>query len=313
MASLVVEARGLRLDVAGTAVVRDVDLEVRSGEVVGLVGAGGAGTSALLAMLATATRLTSGHLSVLGLDPAVDGPRIRGRTGVATQHDSLDPRLRARAELSSYARCFGYAARAAHGRADAALAFAGLTDRARTVVGRLTRGERRRLQVARAFVNDPELVLLDEPTAGCSPRDTDAIGDLVLRMRASARAVVLATHSFEEAERVCDRVLVMDAGRVLVEGAPSSLLAGNRPSEVVEVRTPCGADGAALAVLGDLVDRVEVHGDRVLAYTSDGLTVAERAVAGGLAPDGTRVRPVTPDEALGLLADDEARRWRSVE
>jgi lipooligosaccharide transport system ATP-binding protein len=270
--------------------VRGIDVEVRRGEAFGFLGPNGAGKSSTMRMIACVSPRTDGDLRVLGLDPEIAGPRIRARLGVVPQQDNLDVELTVRENLLIYGRYFGLSRAAARSKADELLEFAQLGDRAGDKVDPLSGGMKRRLTIARSLVNDPELLLLDEPTTGLDPQARHLLWDRLFRLKAQGTTLIVTTHYMDEAEQLCDRLVVMDHGRVAAEGAPAELIRRYSTREVVELRFAPGEQVAAARQVDGLAERVEILPDRVLLYSDDGEDALEHAHSRGLRPLSSLVR-----------------------
>ncbi|MFI5911375.1 ABC transporter ATP-binding protein [Dactylosporangium sp. NPDC051541] len=266
-----------------------IDIRVAPGEAFGFLGPNGAGKSSTMRMIGCVSRPTSGTLRILGLDAARDGPAIRARLGVCPQLDTLDPELTVLENLVIYARYFGIPRRVARERARELLDFVQLADRADSKVEPLSGGMKRRLTIARALVNEPDLVLLDEPTTGLDPQARHLVWERLFRLKQRGVTLVLTTHYMDEAEQLCDRLVVMDGGRIVAEGSPRELIERHSTREVVEVRF--GTDDVDMAgKLDGIGERVEALPDRVLVYTQDGDDALAEIAARGLAPSSTLVR-----------------------
>ena len=285
-----IEARGLVKRFGGFTAVDGIDVEVRAGESFGFLGPNGAGKSSTMRMIGCVSPRTDGHLRILGMDPARDGPAIRARLGVCPQLDSLDPELTVTENLTVYARYFGIPRRVAAERAAELLSFVQLTDRARDKVEPLSGGMKRRLTIARALINEPEIVLLDEPTTGLDPQARHLVWERLFRLKQRGVTLVLTTHYMDEAEQLCDRLVVMDAGRIAAEGSPRELIGRYSTREVVELRFAAESQEGFAGKLDGLGERVEVLPDRILLYTDDGEAAAQAVHERGLSPRGTLVR-----------------------
>ncbi len=276
-------------------VVDGIDVEVRRGEAFGFLGPNGAGKTSTMRMIGCVSPATGGTLRVLGMDPATHGPVIRARLGVVPQRDALDEELTVRENLIVYGRYFGLPRDVVNRRADELLDFAQLTDRARDRVEPLSGGMKRRLTIARSLVNTPELLLLDEPTTGLDPQARHVLWDRLFRLKRGGTTLVLTTHYMDEAEQLCDRLVVMDGGRIVAEGSPRSLIAQHSSKEVLELRFDTDdhaphADALRPLVGRGLADRVEVLPDRLLLYTADGDAAAAALTGAGVAPLSVLVR-----------------------
>ncbi|HEY3477803.1 MAG TPA: ABC transporter ATP-binding protein [Streptomyces sp.] len=285
-----VQAKALVKRFGAFEAVRGIDVEVRRGEAFGFLGPNGAGKSSTMRMIACVSPRTDGDLRVLGLDPEVAGPRIRARLGVVPQLDNLDVELTVRENLLIYGRYFGLSRAAARRKADELLEFAQLGDRADDKVDPLSGGMKRRLTIARSLVNDPELLLLDEPTTGLDPQARHLLWDRLFRLKAQGTTLIVTTHYMDEAEQLCDRLVVMDHGRIAAEGAPAELIRRYSTREVVELRFPPGEQEAAARQVEGLAERVEVLPDRVLLYSDNGEDALEHTHARGVRPLSSLVR-----------------------
>ncbi|WP_167121599.1 ABC transporter ATP-binding protein [Amycolatopsis viridis] len=269
--------------------VRGIDVEVRRGEAFGFLGPNGAGKSSTMRMIASVSPRTDGDLTVLGMDPDVDGPRIRARLGVVPQQDNLDNELTVRQNLHVYGRYFGLSRAHVRRKAVELMEFAQLSDRAEDEVEPLSGGMKRRLTIARALVNDPELLLLDEPTTGLDPQARHLLWDRLFRLKAQGVTLIVTTHYMDEAEQLCDRLVVMDGGRIVAEGSPAELILRYSTREVVELRFAPGEEVPAGRV-ADLAERVEVLPDRLLLYTANGEAALEQVHERGVRPLSSLVR-----------------------
>ncbi|HYH30003.1 MAG TPA: ABC transporter ATP-binding protein [Pseudonocardia sp.] len=280
MADGLVQARGLRKRFGGFEAVRGVDVDVARGEVFGFLGPNGAGKSSTMRMIACVSPRTGGELQVLGMDPGVDGPRIRARIGVVPQLDNLDQELTVRQNLEVYGRYFGLSRSHVRAKAAELLEFVQLSERADDEVEPLSGGMKRRLTIARSLVNQPELLLLDEPTTGLDPQARHLLWELLYRLKREGVTQIITTHYMDEAEQLCDRLVVMDGGLIAAEGSPAELIERYSTREVLELRFPPDA-APAPGELAAHVERVEVLPDRLLLYTADGEhTQAELTRAG---------------------------------
>ncbi len=270
--------------------VRGIDVEVRRGEAFGFLGPNGAGKSSTMRMIACVSPRSDGDLRVLGMDPNADGPQIRARLGVVPQEDNLDVELTVRQNLHVYGRYFGLSRAHVRRKAVELMEFAQLSDRAEKPVDSLSGGMKRRLTIARSLVNDPELLLLDEPTTGLDPQARHLLWDRLFRLKARGTTLIVTTHYMDEAEQLCDRLVVMDGGRIAAEGSPADLIARHSTREVVELRFAPGEQQDAADRLDGLAERVEVLPDRVLLYTMTGEATLERAHERGLRPLSSLVR-----------------------
>jgi lipooligosaccharide transport system ATP-binding protein len=286
----VITASDLTKTYKGFAAVDGISFEVAPGESFGLLGPNGAGKSTTMRMVGAVSTRTSGGLAILGLDPDQYGPEIRSQLGVVPQSDNLDMELRVRDNLIVYGRYFGLPRAQVAKRADELLKFAQLADRAKSKVDDLSGGMKRRLTIARALINDPRILLLDEPTTGLDPQARHILWDRLFRLKEQGTTLVLTTHYMDEAEQLCDRLVVVDKGRIMAEGSPAALIREYSSREVLEVRFGSERNEALGTQLSGMGDRVEVLPDRVLIYSSNGEAVLERITQLGHEPITSLVR-----------------------
>jgi len=296
-----VVAEGLTKRFGDFTAVDGIDFDVRMGEAFGFLGPNGAGKSSTMRMVGCVSPITAGSLRLFDLDARVDGPRIRGRLGVVPQQDSLDEELTLRENLIVYARYFDIPRAVAGRKAMELLEFAQLAERADDRVEPLSGGMKRRLTIARSLVNDPELLLLDEPTTGLDPQARHLVWDRLYRLKQRGVSLVLTTHYMDEAEQLCDRLVVMDGGRIVAEGSPLSLIQRYSTREVVEMRMAPGENEAAAEKVADLAERVEALPDRVLLYADDGDAVVSVVLERGLRPEALLVRRSTLEDVFLTL------------
>jgi lipooligosaccharide transport system ATP-binding protein len=285
-----IHARGLTKRFGTFTAVDAIDFDVAEGESFGFLGPNGAGKTSAMRMVACVSPVTEGTLRVLDLDPATDGARIRGRLGVVPQQDTLDTELSVRDNLVIYGRYFGLSRAEAGRRANGLLEFAHLTDRANDKVDPLSGGMKRRLTIARALINEPSILLLDEPTTGLDPQARHLLWERLYRLKRQGVTLVLTTHYMDEAEQLCDRLVVMDRARIVAEGSPRQLIEQYSTREVTELRFPVGVQETLDGELEDLGGRVERLPDRVLIYTDDGESTVATINARGLRPETVLVR-----------------------
>ena len=296
--SLVV-ARDLVKRFGAFTAVAGVDFEIRRGECFGFLGPNGAGKTSTMRMISCMSPSSDGELRVLGMDPTTQGPAIRARLGLVPQEDSLDLELTVLDNLVIYARYFDIPRAEARRRGLQLLDFAQLAERAGDRVETLSGGMKRRLTIARALVSDPELLILDEPTTGLDPQARHLLWDRLYRLKQEGVTQIVTTHYMDEAEQLCDRLVVMDHGRVAAEGTPVELIERYSTREVVELRFdgPGGSDSAA-AELGSLASRVEVLPDRLLLYTADGDATLAEVHRRGCMPRSALVRRSTLEDVF---------------
>ena len=276
-----------------------IDFTIQPGEAFGFLGPNGAGKSSTMRMVGCVSPRSGGELMVFGLDPDTRGSEIRARLGVVPQDDTLDIGLNVRDNLLVYARFFGIPRAEAGRRADELLEFAQLSDRAGDMVEPLSGGMKRRLTIARALVNRPELVLLDEPTTGLDPQARHLLWERLYRLKQNGATLVLTTHYMDEAEQLCDRLVIMDGGRIVDEGSPRSLIETHCTREVLELRFASGGElDAAAATLAPRGYRTEALPDRLLVYADDGDRAAVVAVEAGVNPTGSLIRRSTLEDVF---------------
>ena len=285
-----IHARGLVKMFGTLRAVDGIDFDVQKGEAFGFLGPNGAGKSSTMRMIGCVSPPTGGELRILDMDPVRDGPAIRARLGVCPQLDSLDPELTVRENLTSYARYFGIPRRVARERAAELLDFVQLAERAESKVDPLSGGMKRRLTIARALVNNPAIVLLDEPTTGLDPQARHLVWERLFRLKQQGVTLVLTTHYMDEAEQLCDRLVVMDGGRIVAEGSPRALIEQHSTREVVELRFAAESQEAFAGKLSGLGERVEVLPDRILLYVADGDAAVAEVTERGLVPASVLVR-----------------------
>jgi len=291
-----IHARGLVKRFGDLVAVDGIDLDVKRGEAFGFLGPNGAGKSSTMRMIGCVSPVSDGTLRILGRDPGVDGARIRARLGVVPQQDTLDFELTVRENVLIYGRYFGLSRRELKPRIEELLDFVQLTERAGDKVEPLSGGMKRRLTIARSLVNDPDLLLLDEPTTGLDPQARHVVWDRLFRLKQQGKTFVVTTHYMDEAEQLCDRLVVMDHGRIVAEGSPWQLIQRYSTREVVEVRFDDERPGAG--AFGDVADRVEELPDRVLLYTSDGDATAAQLHDRNLPPHSTLIRRSTLEDVF---------------
>jgi lipooligosaccharide transport system ATP-binding protein len=285
-----IHARGLVKRFDDFTAVDGIDVDVHRGESFGFLGPNGAGKSSTMRMIGCVSPPTDGVLRILGMDPRRDGPAIRGRLGVCPQLDNLDLELTVQENLITYARYFGIPRRVARERTAELLSFVQLAERADSKVEPLSGGMKRRLTIARALVNEPELMLLDEPTTGLDPQARHLVWERLFRLKQQGVTLVLTTHYMDEAEQLCDRLVVMDGGRIVAEGSPRALIDRYSTREVVELRFAAESQEAFAEKLAGLGERLEVLPDRILLYVSDGDAAVAEVHRRALSPSSVLVR-----------------------
>jgi lipooligosaccharide transport system ATP-binding protein len=297
--SPLIEARGLTKRFGDFTAVDGIDFEVRRGETFGFLGPNGAGKTSTMRMIGAVSPVTAGTLRVLGLDPAADGPKLKERMGVVPQQDTLDFELSVYENLLVYGRYFGIPKDVIRRRADELLDFVQLAERRDSRTEPLSGGMKRRLTIARALINEPELLLLDEPTTGLDPQARHVLWDRLYRLKQQGVTQVLTTHYMDEAEQLCDRLVVMDRAKIVAEGSPRDLIAEYVQREVVELRfkDEFSVDGKLDGIAG----RVEVLADRVLIGTDDGDAAAHAIHELGIPIESVLVRRSTLEDVFLTL------------
>jgi lipooligosaccharide transport system ATP-binding protein len=293
-----IHARGLTKRFGNFTAVDGIDLDVQPGEAFGFLGPNGAGKTSTMRMIGCISPVTAGTLTVLGMDPASQGALIRARLGVVPQADTLDMELTVMENLLIYGRYFDLSYSEARRRATELLDFVQLSDRARDEVEPLSGGMKRRLTIARGLINEPDMMLLDEPTTGLDPQARHLVWDRLYRLKRQGVTLILTTHYMDEAEQLCDRLVVMDKARIVAEGSPRSLIETHSSREVLELRFDDGATPDFMGRLDGLVERVEQLPDRLLLYTADGETTAEAVHAMGIRPVSQLVRRSTLEDVF---------------
>jgi lipooligosaccharide transport system ATP-binding protein len=279
-----------------------IDFSVAEGECFGFLGPNGAGKTSTMRMIGCVSPVTDGELRVFGLDPRVDGPKIRSRLGVVPQEDSLDTELTVFDNLVIYGRYFDLPRAVIRERATELLSFMQLSDRGGDRVDPLSGGMKRRLTIARALVNQPDLLLLDEPTTGLDPQARHLLWERFYQLKRQGVTTVLTTHYMEEAEQLCDRLVIMDGGHIVAEGSPRELVARYSTREVVELRFFDGdARDKVLPRLTGAGHRVEALPDRVLVYTDDADGVSKLVAGDSVDPDSLYARRSTLEDVFLLL------------
>jgi lipooligosaccharide transport system ATP-binding protein len=296
--SALIRARRLTKRFGSFTAVDAIDFDVAPGESFGFLGPNGAGKTSTMRMIGSVSPRSDGELTVLGMDPALDGPSIRRRLGVVPQQDTLDTELTVRENLVLYGRYFGMSRAECNRRADELLEFAQLTERAGDEVEPLSGGMKRRLTIARALINEPDLLLLDEPTTGLDPQARHLLWDRLYRLKQQGVTLVLTTHYMDEAEQLCDRLVVRDKAKIVAEGSPRRLIEEYSTREVTELRFPAGVQETLDGQLDGLASRIERLADRVLLYADDGEAVAVAAHERGLRPETVLVRRSTLEDVF---------------
>jgi lipooligosaccharide transport system ATP-binding protein len=290
MSQSLIRARALTKTFGDFTAVNGIDFDVLKGESFGLLGPNGAGKSTAMRMIGATSQRTSGELTILGKDPENFGPQIRAHLGVVPQQDNLDTQLSVTENLYIYGRYFGLSRKFLKGKIEELLAFAQLEEKRNAKVESLSGGMKRRLTIARALVSEPEILMLDEPTTGLDPQARHILWDRLFRLKEDGVTLLITTHFMDEAEQLCDRLVVMDKGSIMAEGSPAQLIKDYSTKEVLEVRFGSERNSQMADDLGQLCDRIEELPDRILMYTEDGEELLERVYKKGFHPKTSLVR-----------------------
>ena len=293
-----IHARGLTKRFGDFTAVDAIDIDVEPGEAFGFLGPNGAGKTSTMRMIGCVSPVTAGTLRVLGMDPATQGSRIRARLGVVPQQDTLDMELTVLENLLIYGRYFDLSYAEARRRAAELLEFVQLSERAGDEVEPLSGGMKRRLTIARGLMNEPDMLLLDEPTTGLDPQARHLVWERLYRLKRQGVTLILTTHYMDEAEQLCDRLVVMDKARIVAHGSPRELIAQHSSREVLELRFDDGVAFDPAGRLDGLVARAEHLPDRWLLYGEDGDAAAEAVHALGYRPLSQLVRRSTLEDVF---------------
>jgi lipooligosaccharide transport system ATP-binding protein len=294
----VVSARALTKHFADFVAVDSIDFDVQPGEAFGFLGPNGAGKSSTMRMIGAVSPITSGSLTVFGLDPVQDGRQIRARLGVVPQEDNLDNELTVEENLMIYGRYFDLPRSVIRTRIDELLTFAQLLDRRNSKVEPLSGGMKRRLTIARSLISEPDVVLLDEPTTGLDPQARHLLWDRLYRLKQRGVTLIITTHYMDEAEQLCDRLVIMDKAKIVAEGSPRQLIERHSSREVLELRFPVGTQEENAARLDGVAERIEVLPDRALVYTDDADTAMATITQMGISPVSTVSRRSTLEDVF---------------
>jgi lipooligosaccharide transport system ATP-binding protein len=296
-----IEARGLTKRFGDFTAVDGIDFTVERGETFGFLGPNGAGKTSTMRMIGAVSPVTEGELRVLGLDPATDGAAIKQQLGVVPQQDTIDFELTVFENLLVYGRYFGLSKEVIRERADELIEFVQLGERRNSRAEPLSGGMKRRLTIARGLINDPDLLLLDEPTTGLDPQARHLLWDRLYRLKQKGVTQILTTHYMDEAEQLCDRLVVMDQGKIVAEGSPRELIARYVQREVVELRFRDGAPASLDGQLDDVGTRFEMLADRILIGTDDGDATAHAVHERGIPVESVLVRRSTLEDVFLTL------------
>jgi len=285
-----ISARGLTKKYGDFTAVNAIDFDVAKGESFGLLGPNGAGKSTTMRIIAATSQRTAGTISILGRDPEEHGPQIRAHLGVVPQQDNLDGELTVTENLFIYGRYFGLSKKFIRAKIEELLEFAQLEEKRNVKVDALSGGMKRRLTIARALVSEPDILMLDEPTTGLDPQARHILWDRLFRLKETGVTLVLTTHFMDEAEQLCDRLVVMDNGKIMAEGSPLELIKTYSTKEVLEVRFGSERNKEVAPILRGMSDRIEELPDRILMYVEDGEALLEEIIAQKLHPTTSLVR-----------------------
>ncbi len=298
MAEVLIRGTALEKKFGDFVAVDNIDFEVFEGESFGFLGPNGAGKTSTMRMIGAVSPITSGNLSVLGLDPTTDGPRLRSRLGVVPQENNLDEELTVYDNLLMYGRYFDLDRTTLKERIDELLAFVQLEDKRDAKVAALSGGMKRRAIIARGLVNEPDVYILDEPTTGLDPQARHVLWDRLYRLKQQGVTLIITTHYMDEAEQLCDRLVVMDKGKIVAEGSPRELIETYTPRDVVELRFPVGVLEEVTGRVEELSDRTEVLADRALVYTDDAEKTIHTVTESGLDPETVLARRSTLEDVF---------------
>ena len=290
MPESLISARGLTKKYGDFTAVDAIDFDVAKGESFGLLGPNGAGKSTTMRIIAATSQRTSGTITILDRDPEEHGPQIRAHLGVVPQQDNLDGELTVAENLFIYGRYFGLSKKFIRGKIEELLEFAQLEEKRNSKVDALSGGMKRRLTIARALISEPDILMLDEPTTGLDPQARHILWDRLFRLKETGVTLVLTTHFMDEAEQLCDRLVVMDNGKIMAEGSPLELIKTYSTKEVLEVRFGSERNREVAPILRSMCDRIEELPDRILMYVEDGEALLEEIVAKKLHPTTSLVR-----------------------
>ena len=290
MSEPLIRARGLTKTYGDFVAVDNIDFDVAKGESFGFLGPNGAGKSTTMRIIGATSVRTSGTLTILGKDPEVNGPQIRAHLGVVPQQDNLDNELTVSENIFIYGRYFGLSSSFINKKIPELLEFAQLEEKKDTKVEALSGGMKRRLTIARSLVSEPDILMLDEPTTGLDPQARHILWDRLFRLKEQGVTLLITTHYMDEAEQLCDRLIVMDKGKIMAEDSPAQLIKTYSTKEVLEVRFGSDRNQEMVDVLRPLADRIEVLPDRILLYAEDGEQLLEQIAAKGIHPNTSLVR-----------------------
>jgi lipooligosaccharide transport system ATP-binding protein len=293
-----IQASGLTKNFGELVAVDGIDFAVSAGETFGFLGPNGAGKTSTMRMIGATSPISSGSLSVLGLDPQTDGPRLRSRLGVVPQENNLDEELSLDDNLMMYGRYFDMSRAEIREKIEELLEFVQLTEKKDVKISSLSGGMKRRVVIARGLINTPDLFILDEPTTGLDPQARHILWDRLYRLKQQGVTLIITTHYMDEAEQLCDRLVIMDNGKIVAEGSPRALIEEHSPGEVVELRFPVGVLETLNAQIENLAQRTEVLADRALVYTDDAERTVGTVTENGLEPETVLARRSTLEDVF---------------
>ena len=298
MVESLVVGRGLSKNFGAFTAVDNIDFRIEAGEAFGFLGPNGAGKSSTMRMIGAVSPPTAGYLRVLGMDPMVDGIKIRGRLGVVPQEDNLDRELSVYENLLTYGRYFNMGRADIDRRAAELLDFVQLSERRDDQVEPLSGGMKRRLIIARGLINEPEMVILDEPTTGLDPQARHVVWDRLYQLKREGVTLIITTHYMDEAEQLCDRLVVMDKGRIVAEGSPRELITRYSTKDVLEMRFDPDDRDSALPAVSEVAERIENLPDKVMIYTDDADDAVVELGRRGVRPISTLIRRSTLEDVF---------------
>ncbi|MCZ7531846.1 MAG: ATP-binding cassette domain-containing protein [Acidimicrobiia bacterium] len=298
MSDALIQATGLTKRFDDFVAVDGIDFEVRQGETFGFLGPNGAGKTSTMRMISAVSPITEGSLSVLGLNPATEGPRLRARLGIVPQENNLDEELTVRDNLYMYGRYFDIPKSELNDRIKELVEFVQLTEKIDAKVDALSGGMKRRVTIARGLINNPDLYILDEPTTGLDPQARHVLWDRLYRLKQRGITLIITTHYMDEAEQLCDRLVVMDKGKIVAEGSPQHLIEIYTPRDVVELRFPIGVLETLNGKIEELFDRTEILADRALIYTDDAERMMATVHEHGMEPETVLARRSTLEDVF---------------
>ena len=301
--NFVIEAKELRKTFGELVAVNGISFKVLPGECFGILGPNGAGKTTTIRMLYGFSPLSEGKLYVFGLEVQRDLRKIKARIGVCQQENSLDPDLTVQQNLEVFARYFDIPKKEAEGKVEKLLTFIALDHRRNAMVNELSGGLMRRLVVARALINDPDLVILDEPTTGLDPQSRHQVWERLEQLKSRGLTILLTTHNMDEASRLCDRLVIMDYGRILVEGKPLDLIRAHLGREVIEVNNPTSV---VREYIKSHCQQFEDLGHRLIIYSDEGSNLFH-TISSRFREQGCLLRMATLEDVFLRLTGRELR------